>query len=194
MLQIIHTTDPRRINSPLSAQATNAHDDGTDASGTTRRHQKGSRPMHAAVTQRVRTDCAKPDGQTLGNKRTAIKTRHKTSNKRGASKAPRIRSPRSSASRGSWPRCGSRSGRAWTRHTWGGKGFDEVDETSSGLLQPARATSHDVDVQSAASLIEASRQLPLACSSQCGCCSRQFDVASVSTDDAPCERLSSTSA
>jgi hypothetical protein len=143
MLQIIHTTDPRHINSPLSAQAeareelpravsqtspvrsmadastrsvpsdpmprgvsrlqqwkdavhvkkalkastqhirravaTNAHVDGTDASGTTRRHQTGSRPMHAAVTQRVRTDCAKPDGQTLGNKRTAIKTRRKTS-------------------------------------------------------------------------------------------------------------------
>jgi hypothetical protein len=156
MLQIIHTSDPRHINSPLSAQATNVHVDGTDASGTTRRHQKGSRPMHAAVTQRVRTDCAKPDGQTLGIKRTAIKTRRKTSKQttRGANKAPRIRSRRPSASRGSWPRCGSRSGRAWTRHTCGGKGFEEVDETSSGLLQPARATSHDVHVQSAASLNE----------------------------------------
>ena len=45
MLQIIHTTDPRHINSPLSAQATNAHVDGTDASGTARRRSKGSRPM-----------------------------------------------------------------------------------------------------------------------------------------------------
>lgn len=152
MLQIIHTTDPRHINSPLSAQATNAHVDGTDASGTTLLRSKGSRPMHALECMRPCLSEYAPTARNLKAKQSGTSARRskhdaKQANKRGANKAPRIRSRRPSASRGSWPRCGSRSGRAWTRHTCGGKGYEEVDETSSGLLQPARATSHDVDVR-----------------------------------------------
>ena len=62
-------------------------------------------------------------------------------------KAPLTRSRRACPSRGSCPRSYSRSGRSRSRGTCGGKGLEEVESTSSGLLLPGRTTSHDAQVR-----------------------------------------------